>query len=207
MREAIDPLASVGTSNVFFQVVLGRNTPKEISSALETQPPSVVEHLHKLQDMGVVELGEKEGKYQRYQINWKKFVDEFFDHIYTPRLQEAVLRSGEKEEFRKEVEGEQKMLKEVMGELKRNERFRGILRNYFERLVGDMERGLYPQRTIWGAIYCFEDSLSSVPSMGRKTKNPELTELLTLLEKWNRCTQRFKGHGPRAAFDRSIGAA
>ena len=206
MPEVIDPFASVRTSDVFFQLVLGRTTPKEIASSLETKPPSVVEHLHKLRGMGIVKLGEKKGKYQHYRIDWRKFAVVFFDHVYTPQVQEAALRLW-KENLREEMERERRLLKEVIGELRRSEHFRALLQGYFKGLAEDMDLGLYPRRTVWGAIYCFEDALDCVPSLKKRIKDPELRKLLILLEKWNGCVQRFKWHGPGAAFVRSIGAA
>ena len=207
MRESIDPFASEGTSNVFFQIVLGRTAPNDIARYLETKPPGVVEHLRKLQEMGVVELGQKEGKYQNYRVNWERFVDTFFEHVYTPRLVEISIGLEEKGEAREKLELEQASLKRAIDELGRSEKFRDVVRIYFEILVMNMNRGLYPPRTIWGAIYCFEDSLASVLAMLGKAKDPEMKKLLKLLEKWNSSTQLFKLQGPQAAFDSSVRSA
>jgi len=201
VREAIDTFSNVGTSNVFFQLVLGRITPKAIAASLGTKPPAVVEHLHKLRGTGVVELGEKKGKYQHYEIDWKRFVHEFFEHIYTPGVQRVHLRSGDGA-----VEREMGSMKEIMGELKRSELFLGMLRRYFENLARDMEGELYPKRTVWGAIYCFEEALWYVPQILDKVTNPETRKLLALLERWNRYMQRFSDHGPLAALESSVKA-
>ena len=107
-----------------------------------------MEHLHKLQEMGAVELGEKEGKYQNYRVNWEKFIEVFFEHIYTPRIQEAALRSGEMGDAREKLKHEQKTLKGVMDELRKNNMFREVLQGYFEILVMNMNQGLYPQRAV-----------------------------------------------------------
>ena len=207
MREAIDPFASEGTSNVFFQIVLGWTAPNDIARYLETKPPGVVEHLRKLQEMGVVELGQKEGKYQNYRVNWARFVDAFFEHVYTPKLLEVFIGLEEKGGARDKLELERASLKRAIGELGRSEKFRDVVRIYFEILVMNMNRGFYPQRTVWGAIYCFEDSLASVPSTLVKAKDPEMKKLLKLLEKWNSSAQRFKLQGPQAAFDSSVQSA
>lgn len=204
----MDPFASVGTSNVFFQLVLGRTTPTRISESLEDQqPPSVMEHLNKLREKGVIDRGEKDGTYQPYEIDWKKFVDEFLEHISTPKRQKAAIKLEEDADVRKELQREQKLMKEVMDELRRSERFRDVLKGYFERLTEDMDKGLYPRRTIWGAIHCFEESLPSVISAVGKVTDPEVKKLLSLLEKWDRCARRFTEHGPRAAFVNSIKTA
>ncbi len=204
MREPVDPFASIGTSNVFFQIVLGRTAPNDIAKYLGTKPPGVVEHLRKLQDIGVLELGDKEGKYQNYRINWEKFVEALFEHIYTPRLQAAVLKLEGAGSEREKLVLEQKTLEAVIAELKKSARFRDVVRGYFEVMVMNMNQGLYPQRTIWGAIYCFEESLWSLPRLWERAKIPGMRKFLRLLEKWDDCAQRFKQHGPREAFSSSV---
>ncbi|GEM_PF-1610363 len=204
MREPIEPFASVGTSNVFFQVVLGNATTKDIAKHTDTQPPSVAEHLNRLRELGILKRSEKEGKLQPYEVDWERFVHALFRHIYTPKLQRAALQSMEDERTREELEREQKLMKEIIAELKRNKRFMAVVRGYFERLAKDMEEGLYPRRTIWGAIYCFEESLDMISGIIERTKDPETRKLLELLKKWNCCRQRFRQHGPRAAFERSV---
>jgi DNA-binding transcriptional ArsR family regulator len=208
MREGLDPFASVGTSCVFFQLVLGRSTPKEISDALgNQQPPSVMEHLNRLRDLGVVERMEKEGKSQPYGINWRRFASEFLDRIYTPRLLRNALGLEEYRGMREEIERDLGVMREVVAGLRRSERFREILRGYFEGLARDMRSGLYPERTIWGAIYCFEESLEmAINSLGR-AEDRETAEVVELLGRWNACLRRFRDHGPEAALERAIRGA
>ncbi len=204
MREPIDPFASVGTSNVFFQIVFGRTAPNDIANYLGTKPPGVLEHLRKLQELGVLELGDKEGKYQNYRINWQGFVAEFFQHIYTPRLQEALISLEDSAAARDKLVAEQKSLRAVIAELKGSEAFRDLVRGYFEIMVMNMDRGLYPQRTVWGAIYCFEDALAELSEPLLKTRSPKMRKLLVLLEKWNACAQRFKQHGPARSLQGAV---
>jgi len=202
----MDSFASLGTSNIFFQIVLGRTAPNDIASHLKIKPPGVVEHLRRLQGMGVVEIGHKEGKYQNYKINWAKFVEVFFEHIYTSRILKVFI-GMEDNVAAKKLTAEQVALNQVIAELKRSENFKDLVRIYFEVLAMNMGRGLYPLRTIWSSIYCFEDSLASVPSILERARNPEMRKLLKLLEKWNLSAQQFKLHGPQAAFDSAIESA
>lgn len=57
---------------MLFQVILGVDTPKAIGDQLRIKPPSVIEHLHRLNRLGVVELGEKKGKEQHYRVKWSR---------------------------------------------------------------------------------------------------------------------------------------
>ncbi|MEM2865645.1 MAG: helix-turn-helix domain-containing protein [Candidatus Hadarchaeales archaeon] len=188
----IGPFASVGVSNVFFRMVLGETTPKAIAEALGTKPSTVVEHLRRLQEMGVVRLGEKEGKYQHYEIDWGRFARAFLRHSYTLSLLQEGGRTEELEE-----------MKGVAEELGRMEEFRELLRLYFRELVGNMEGGRYPRRTIWGAIYGFEDSLEILPSLkGRLGERGG--KLAALLERWERCAREFRSKGPACALERAM---
>lgn len=207
MREPLDPFSSLRTSNVFFQMILGRTAPKDIASYLKTKPPGVVEHLRRLQAMGVVELGQKEGKYQNYRVVWEKFVVVLLERIYTPRFLEFFTELEDKGVFRSRLELEKTSLKQVIAELKSSEKFRDVVRIYFEVLVMNMNRGFYPRRTVQGMIYSFEESLESVPSLFRLSKKPEMKNFLKLLEKLNAFTKHFKKHGPQAAFESAVYAA
>ncbi len=201
------PFSSLGTSNVFFQIVLGRTAPNDIANYLKTKPPGILEHLRKLQEIGVVELGEKEGKYQNYRINWGKFVDTFLERTYTPTILDIFVKLEEQEAARKKLELERASLKRTIDGLRISKKFKDVVRIYFEVLVMNMNKDFYPLRTIQGTIYRFEDSLTSVPSLFRLAKNPEMKDLLRLLEKWNVSAQRFKLHGPQAAFESAVYSA
>ena len=197
MPEQIDPFASVGTSSVFFQIVLGRNTPKEISEATKTKPSSVVEHLNKLVEMGILRQAEREGKFQPYEVDWSRFVRVLLEHTYTPQSQEAALKAGIEAEA---VREEQKRLKSAMEELAKSREFELLVSGYFRKLAGQMEAGLYPRRTIWGAIYCFEESLGSL----EETQDPRMKGVVDLLRVWNHCLQRFRRFGPAACLNEAL---
>jgi DNA-binding Lrp family transcriptional regulator len=197
LPEQIDPFASVGTSSVFFQIVLGRNTPKEISEATNTKPSSVVEHLNKLVEMGILRQAEKKGKFQPYEVDWSRFVRALLEHTYTPKSQEAALKAGIEAEA---VREEQKRLESVVGELAKSKEFELLVSGYFRRLAEQMEAGLYPRRTIWGAIYCFEESLGSL----EETQDPRMKGVVDLLRVWNHCLQRFRRFGPAACLNEAL---
>jgi DNA-binding transcriptional ArsR family regulator len=197
LPEQIDPFASVGTSSVFFQIVLGRNTPKEISEATKTKPSSVVEHLNKLVEMGILRQAKREGKFQPYEVDWSRFVRALLEHTYTPQSQEAALKAGMEVEA---VREEQKRLEAAMEELAKSREFELLVSGYFRRLAEQMEAGLYPRRTIWGAIYCFEESLGSL----EETQDPRLKPVVDLLRVWNHCLQRFRRFGPAACLNQSL---
>jgi len=55
---------------VLLLLVKGVDNPKSISGGLGVKPPSVIYQLQRLKRIGLVALGEKEGKIQHYKISW-----------------------------------------------------------------------------------------------------------------------------------------
>lgn len=194
----VDPLASVSCSNVFLQLLLGRTSPTKIAEALGMKPPSVLEQLRRLQELGIVRLAEKNGKYQNYRIDWEKFVRVFLRRTYIQELQKTTAASRLlPEEEVEEIKREMDTMRRIVEELEKSEEFRTIVRRYFEKLAESMAKGLYPRRTVWGMIYSFEDSLSSLPEEG--------PPILRLLREWGRCAQRFREkYGPLAALQEAL---
>jgi hypothetical protein len=70
-----DALSNPGTSKVFLSLVKGITSPKAIAVFLEIKPPPVIQQLRRLQNLGLVKLGAKEGKAQNYDVNWKAFAE------------------------------------------------------------------------------------------------------------------------------------
>ncbi|MEM4724573.1 MAG: hypothetical protein QXP01_06140, partial [Candidatus Hadarchaeum sp.] len=132
-----------------------------------------------------------------YRINWRRFADEFLNHISTVSVQRAAMKLEGDALKKHELERESEQMKEVISRLRKEERFRALIRGYYEKLCEDMENGLYPRRTIWGSIYCFEESLGSVLSEVDMSGCSDLVELLQI---WRKCAQRFDNRGPRAAL-------
>lgn len=185
----IDPLASVGCSEVFFQLLLGRTTPKEISERLGTSPPTVVEHLRRLRELGVVRLGGKEGKFQPYEVDWGGFAREVLRRAYTPGILERL------------DPGKAGRLREILGRLGKEEAFLELLRSYFSGLAGEMEEGRYPKRTVWGAIYSLEESLDEA---ARMRAGGSAGRLIRLLAEWAELRRAADDHGPRALLRRCL---
>lgn len=185
----IDPLASVGCSEVFFQLLLGRKTPKEISERLRTSPPTVVEHLRRLQGLGVVRLGRKEGKFQPYEVDWEGFAREVLRRAYTPGILERL------------NPGKAGRLREILEGVGREEAFLELLRSYFSGLAREMEEGRYPRRTVWGAIYSLEESLDEAT---RVRAGGRAGRLIRLLGEWAELRRVADEHGPRALLRKCL---
>jgi len=189
MVPEIDPLASVDCSEVFFQLLLGRTTPKEISEKLGISPPTVVEHLRRLRELGVVRLGGKEGKFQPYEVDWKGFAGVVLGHVYTP----GVLKRLDP--------GKVGRLREILDRLGKEEAFLELLRLYFSGLAREMEEGTYPKRTVWGTIYCLEESLDEA---ARVRARGSAGRLIRLLGKWAELRKVAEDHVPRAVLRRCL---
>ena len=58
----------------------GKTTLAQISEHLGITSPSVIEQLRRLQRAGLVKLGEKEGKYQHYEVNSEGLSRLFLDN-------------------------------------------------------------------------------------------------------------------------------
>ena len=67
-------LENEGTSNVFYSLLRGNTSPKEIADDLGIKSPSVMEQLERLKELRIVKLDKKEGKYQRYAIDHATFL-------------------------------------------------------------------------------------------------------------------------------------
>jgi len=81
-RVKFDPLRNSGTSRVFYKLLTDFRTPKHISSALGIKPSSVIEHLRRLQRVGIVRFGEKRGKFQYYEIDFEFFLPIFIERAF-----------------------------------------------------------------------------------------------------------------------------
>jgi hypothetical protein len=174
----IDPLASVGCSEVFFQLLLGRKTPKEISERLRTSPPTVV-----------VRLGRKEGKFQPYEVDWEGFAREVLRRAYTPGILERL------------EPGRVGRLREILERLGKEEAFLELLRSYFSGLAEEMEEGRYPRRTVWGALYSLEESLDEAT---RVRAGGGAGRLIKLLGEWAELRRVADEHGPRVLLRKCL---
>jgi len=209
-----DPFESLGVSKVFYQLVSGYTTPKKISSNLKIKPPTVVEHLHRLQSTGIVEIGKKKGKYQHYRINWKRFISAFLGRApalvdnevlleVVPDLKED-LTGKEIKEMEENIKQDIRLLKKIFKKLEENEYFKKLIKGYFKGLAYDIaELGAY-KLTLDEAADRFEEALRLIPLKKRETKNVKLSRLFCLLEKWDKCGEGFRSLSPRSAFEESV---
>ena len=69
-------LSSEASSDVLFSLILGRVNPKAIAEHTGDSPASVVEQLNKLRAEAYVKRGEKDGKYQLYEVHWDKVISD-----------------------------------------------------------------------------------------------------------------------------------
>ena len=122
-----DALSNPGTSKVFLCLVKGETNPTSIAEELGIKPPPVIQQLRRLQKLGLVELGKKDGKAQNYNVRWKEFCDRFAKEISTVKLGPGDIRVGLPEENRK--------MDEDIESLKDNEYFQKFVKLYLENFT------------------------------------------------------------------------
>ena len=82
----IDPLSNTGTSKVFRELCSDPKNPKKIADSLGIKSPPIIEQLRRLQKVGIVKLGQKIGRAQNYEIDWKSFLELFIDRSFTQKV-------------------------------------------------------------------------------------------------------------------------
>lgn len=164
-----DPFNNKGTSRVFYKLLSGLNTTKEISSSLMVRPPSVTEHLRRLQEIGIVQTGKKKGKFQEYEINPRKFLDLF--------IQRAI---REKATHPSSIYPEEiKMLQS----LRNNELFKDFVFKYLCQNQTVSVNELAKE---------FEDGLLHSSTLDRKRifVNSEKQQFFEMLQKWKKVAKK-----------------
>lgn len=122
-----DALSNPGTSKVFLCLVKGKTNPKSIADELEIKSPPVIQQLRRLQNLGLVDLGKKEGKAQNYDVNWKNFVDRFAEEISAVRLNPGDIRIGLPENYQQ--------LDKTIESLKNNRFFQQFVKLYIQNFT------------------------------------------------------------------------
>ena len=92
-----DALSNLGTSKVFLCLVKGITNPTAIAEELEIKPPPVIQQLRRLQNLGLVELGSKEGKAQNYDVNWKAFADRLVAEVINEEIASGDVKKDPEE--------------------------------------------------------------------------------------------------------------
>ncbi len=163
-----DPLRNLGTSKVFYSILLGANSPTEISNQLGINPPGVIDHLRKLQRMGIIDIGQKDGKVQHYVIDWRRVRTQFIERA------PGSLRS--------------RIIARRLGWEQKKDFERSMIEGYLKNFVADprARKETYKEKvTVHDAMRAFENALVSVfPKINMSTKDAELTSFLKGLESW-----------------------
>lgn len=198
-----DPLKSVTTSKVFFELVPEPKTPNQLSSKLKIMPPSVIEHIRRLQAMGIVKLGEKKGKFQYYQINWRNFVSTFLDTLkegYDDYINEEIEKTLPDEWFSN--------TKFFWG----NKYFQQLILEYFKEFVNlcfeDYGKNYgWEGDTIYDLIKSFETFLAHMHGdrIDVRTGKKELREFKKALYRWWQfCNKHYPAYIEQDALQRAV---
>jgi len=172
-------LRSSAASSVLFQLIAGRRSPIEISRAVGDSSPAVIRQLWRLRKAGAVKLGEKTGKFQNYDVNWERLVEEAVDRMINLGTAMVLASlSDNVERFN--------LLEDVKRKLKKNKHFRSLFRLFIEEEAKRRETAdvyLITTETFQDAIRKFENFLPRLfPSLKKDVADPEKAELLSLLK-------------------------
>lgn len=169
-RIKFDPLINLGTSKVFYELLSELKTTKEISEVLKIRPPSVTEHLRRLQEIGIIQLGKKKGKFQDYEINYQKFLILFIERaIQEKKTHPSHSYPDENQELRS---------------LRDNKHFAILVKNYLQN------QGL--TATIDDSAKEFEDSLlhSSILDKKKQFHDVEKQDFFDKMKKWKKIARK-----------------
>jgi hypothetical protein len=137
-----DALSNPGTSKVFLCMVKGITNPTAIADELGIKPPPVIQQLRRLQNLGLVELGSKEGKAQNYDVNWKAFAA----RLVTDAINEEIAPGDAK----KNPEEYALMTQRILS-LKDNRFFLEFLKLYLQKFT-DNKSGWPSEHSNWPTI-------------------------------------------------------
>lgn len=173
-----DPLRNEGDMKVFYLIAGGMKTPTEIAKALKIRPPTVLEHLEKLMKIGFLERGEKKGRSQLYEVNWKRVIDKFWtlSGIHEYLIPPWTI---------KEVE---EKTKAVLKELKGSSMIRALIKDYFKSLPEFLLESGPSGTLLFFEVPTFYDAAAGLEGEVARYKYDEKEienkELHRLLRKW-----------------------
>jgi len=169
-RVKFDPLSNIGTSKVFYELLAGHKTSKEISEILKVRSSSVLEHLRRLQEIGIVRLGEKRGKFQDYEIDFEKLLSSFIERaLQEKKTHPSHLYPDETEQLKS---------------LKDNKYFRIFVTNYLKNQD--------PRASIGDSAREFEDGLlhSTALSQRKDLVDMEKQEFFNKMREWRKIASK-----------------
>jgi len=182
----VDPLSNRGTSRVFLCIIKRKKNPKGIADFLGIQSPPVIEQLRRLQRIGVIELGQKEGKEQNYEVNWGNFLTLFIDQAMQERRRKRIRK------------GDIPIGDYVQKNALARDKIRTLKTNpYFKRLVELYLRNVTESKlSNWGTIRDAMDNFEALLKISRafkrrrKFEDPEKQDFFDKMRLWYNRTLR-----------------
>jgi Mn-dependent DtxR family transcriptional regulator len=147
-----DALSNPGTSKVFLCLVKGSTNPKAIADELDISSPPVIQQLRRLQNLGLVELGSKEGKAQNYDVNWKALAERLVEEAIDENIAPGDLKL-DPEKYAEETTR--------ISSLKDSRFFQEFLKSYLQRFTDEKSR-LGSESSNWPTIAEIVDNLNAV---------------------------------------------
>jgi len=168
---------------VLSEITLGATTPKHLASSLGKSPPAIIKQLNWLRKIGWIKLGEKEGKFQHYEINWDEIIQYHLSRA--PRLSFVAYHI------------DSRRVRDLIQKLSQSERFKLLFINYLteryrsrKALVENL--GFYVGTSVPEIMENFEESLMYLlPKVKRNLRNTEDEELFSLLKKWREIASEY----------------
>lgn len=183
-KRAKNPLESTRTSQAFYAILAGINYPKIIAKHLDVKPPAAIQHIRRLEDIGLVKRGDKEGKIQRYDVDYDRLREIFLK--YAVRV-DTFQENPETGEWDPEPE-DAKLVEKIQKLLKDNKHFDDLTMHYWPRVAGDCLE--WEGISIYDGIRRFEDWIIWIypeikEKMKGRKKDKETREFLKALKLWH----------------------
>ena len=169
-----DTLSNPGTSKVFLCLVRRITYPKAIADFLKIKPPPVIQQLRRLQRIGIVNLGEKVGKEQNYEINWSAFTDLFLKNAVRERKKssDVLIKPKEYAETTKQIKS-----------LSQNRYFAQFVQHYLSNVA---KNNISMWKTLFEIMKDVERVLPHFDNLGKKKHfdDPERQEFFDKMRLW-----------------------
>ena len=168
---------------VLLEIGSGATTPKHLALSLNRSPPAIMKQLKYLRKTGWIRLGEKEGKFQHYEIDWDKLISFYLSRAPKLYFVAYYVDSGR--------------VHDLIQKLTQCGHFRELFIHYL------MERHSSRKALIETLGFCvaqseveimenFEESLMYLlPMVKRKFKTKEDEELYNLLKEWTEIASKY----------------